>query len=72
MSRKPQLPMGAVMKEDGSVVIPATQRADGTWRKEKKVKSGYMPQDEVQSYTSAALLVGARRVRPAGHLGIGH
>lgn len=35
--------------------IPGSQRADGTYRKERKVRPGFVPQEDVKRYSNARL-----------------
>lgn len=56
-----------VYDQDGQAYIPASQRPDGTWRKARRVKEGYIPPDEIPVYQSKGRLIARETPRaPAG------
>ncbi|KAI8877345.1 hypothetical protein K501DRAFT_288454 [Backusella circina FSU 941] len=50
--------------------IPGSQRADGSYRKERKVRPGFVPLEDVQRYTNATLSSNKSGVKPGAKPGI--
>lgn len=51
-----------VRNAEGKWVIPATRRPDGTMRKERLVREGHIPQDEIAAYVPAAAKASRSRI----------
>lgn len=53
-------PPDYTVSEAGERIIAQSKRPDGTVRKERRVRAGYVPQDEQQVYVSRGAAVSAR------------
>lgn len=48
---------GYVVTDNGEKVLPGSRRPDGTIRKERRIRAGYVPQDEQPVYQSGGVMV---------------
>jgi hypothetical protein len=63
------VPAGTVRKDDGSVVFPSSVRPDGSVRKERRVKPGFLPPDQVPRYETVPARVSRFLVSCSGTSG---
>lgn len=55
MAALPAKTISGIQEREDERVIPMTRRPDGTFRKERKVRPGYTPPEDVAKYTNRVL-----------------
>ncbi|KAG0067051.1 hypothetical protein BGZ89_006555 [Linnemannia elongata] len=55
MAAPPPKTISGIQEREDERVIPMTRRPDGTFRKERKIRPGYTPPEDVAKYTNRVL-----------------
>jgi len=56
--------------DTGHLMMPGTRRPDGTWRKPRRIKEGYVPQEEVPAYEAKGKQIAREKAAGVGIPGL--